>query len=153
MLRRTLSAIAAAAAFLALTGVADAQRLRIGTLDCRSPGSTSFIVGSVTRFRCTYIPISGPVEVYSGVIRRVGLDLGYTGATRLVWVVTAASRTGPRALAGIYAGVSAGVALGIGGGANVLVGGFNNSIALQPLSFQGERGVTLSLTVSGLELR
>jgi hypothetical protein len=153
MFRRTLSVLAAFAALLALTGVADAQRLRVGTLECRSPGSTSFIVGSVTQFRCTYFAANGPREFYTGVIRRVGLDLGYTGATRLVWVVTAASRPGPRALAGVYAGVSAGVALGLGGGANVLVGGFRNSITLQPLSFQGERGVNLSLTVSGLELR
>jgi len=41
------------------------------------------------------------------------------------------------ALAGEYVGVSAEIGLGLGAGANVLLGGSDRTIALQPLSLQG----------------
>jgi hypothetical protein len=55
-------------------------------------------------------------------------------------------------LSNTYAGVSGDAAIGIGLGANVLVGGSNRSIALQPLSVQAEAGLNLALGVAGLEL-
>jgi hypothetical protein len=42
--------------------------------------------------------------------------------------------------------------VGVGGGANVLVGGSNQTISLQPLSVQSQRGVNLALGVSAVEL-
>ncbi|HKH96957.1 MAG TPA: DUF992 domain-containing protein, partial [Beijerinckiaceae bacterium] len=39
-----------------------------------------------------------------------------------------------------------------GVGANVLVGGSNRSVALQPVSLQGQTGVNLALGVASLEL-
>jgi hypothetical protein len=56
------------------------------------------------------------------------------------------------ALAGAYAGVSGDVAIGLGLGANVLVGGSRRSIALQPLSVEGNVGVDVTLGVSRLRL-
>lgn len=57
-------------------------------------------------------------------------------------------------LAGTYEGVSGDVALGPGVGANVfLLGGSRRSIALQPLSVEGEAGVNLAVGVSRLRLR
>ena len=44
------------------------------------------------------------------------------------------------------------VSVGVGGGANVLVGGFNKTIALQPLSVQGQTGVNLAVGIAGLSL-
>jgi hypothetical protein len=41
----------------------------------------------------------------------------------------------------------------IGGGANVLVGGSNNSIALQPVSLQGQTGLNAAATVTSVQLR
>ena len=41
--------------------------------------------------------------------------------------------------------------MGVGAGANGLVGG-TNSFALQPLSVQGELGLNVIATVTGLEL-
>ena len=38
-------------------------------------------------------------------------------------------------------------------GANALVGGSNNSFALQPLSFEGQTGLNVAVGVVGLELR
>ena len=43
--------------------------------------------------------------------------------------------------------------LGVGVGGNVLVGGSNNSIALQPLSLQGQVGVNIAAGLESLELR
>ena len=70
------------------------------------------------------------------------------------WIVFAAtSRLGAGALAGGYIGASGGAAVGIGVGANGLVGGLNNSFALQPVSFEGQTGLNVVATVTGLELR
>src|SRR5262249_45892000 len=60
---------------------------------------------------------------------------------------------GPGALAGGYVGASAGAAIGVGVAANGLVGGLNNSFALQPLSFEGQTGLHAIATVTGLDLR
>jgi hypothetical protein len=62
-------------------------------------------------------------------------------------------RIGTGDLAGRYGGVTAGAAVGRGGSANALVGGSNNSFALQPLSFEGETGLNVAAGVAGLELR
>jgi hypothetical protein len=43
--------------------------------------------------------------------------------------------------------------VGAGLGANVLVGGSNRTVALQPLSVQGQAGLNLAVGVSELELR
>jgi len=72
----------------------------------------------------------------------------------MVWgVIARTGRYTPRALAGKYVGASGDIALGLGVGANVLVGGFHNSIALQPLSVEGSVGINLALGVAGLRLR
>jgi Protein of unknown function (DUF992) len=66
------------------------------------------------------------------------------------WLVLApTAQIGPGELAGSYGGVSAGAAVGVGAGANVLVGGSNRSFALQPVSIEGQTG----LSVAAFELR
>jgi hypothetical protein len=66
-------------------------------------------------------------------------------------IETPTPHVGPGSLAGGYGGVTAGAAVGVGAGANGLVGGAN-SFALQPLSVQGELGLNVIATVTGLEL-
>jgi hypothetical protein len=56
------------------------------------------------------------------------------------------------ALAGEYVGASGNVAVVVGGGANVLVGGSNRSIALQPLSVEGQTGINIAVGIAGLSL-
>ena len=52
---------------------------------------------------------------------------------------------------GTYVGASAEVSAGAGLGANVLVGG-GNSIALQPISIQGQEGLNVAAGIGSIQL-
>ena len=88
------------------------------------------------------------------MIRKFGIDIGATNQGVLAWDVLAPFR-GPRrgALAGQYVGADASVTVGAGVGANALVGGFNRSVTLQPLSLEVQSGLALAAGVASLELR
>jgi hypothetical protein len=71
----------------------------------------------------------------------------------MAWSVFAPSgRIARGALAGVYAGATAEATVGAGLGANVLLGGSDRSIALQPLSVQGQAGLNLAVGVADLIL-
>lgn len=149
-----LAAVAVAALFWSAAPATAQSRVAAGVLDCRSAGSTGFIVGSVRRFDCVFRPSVGRRQHYVGRITRIGIDLGFTERSRLVWTVFAPTRAvGPGQLEGGYAGISAGASIGVGLGANALVGGLNNSFALQPLSVEGQRGLNLAAGVASFDLR
>ena len=130
------------------------QRVQVGVLECRGGSSVGFIVGSVTKLGCV-LRIDGlPEDRYVATIRKVGVDLGITQETALAWGVFApVARLGPGDLAGTYAGAQGSAAVGVGAGGNVLVGGSDNSIALQPLSVQGQVGLIVAAGLESLELR
>ena len=95
-----------------------------------------------------------PEDRYVATIRKVGVDLGITQETALAWGVFALLRRfGPGDLSGNYAGAQGSASVGVGAGGNVLVGGSNNSIALQPLSLQGRVGLNVAAGLESLELR
>ncbi|MDU1693351.1 MAG: DUF992 domain-containing protein, partial [Bradyrhizobium sp.] len=72
----------------------------------------------------------------------------------LAWVVYApVARLGAGDLSGDYAGAQGSASVGVGLGGNVLIGGSANSIALQPLSVQGQVGLAVSAGLESLELR
>ena len=146
---------ALATALMACASAAVAQeRIQTGVLECR--GSTSsFIVGSVTDLNCTYMPTGGgPPESYMARMRRVGLDIGINQQVGLAWGVFAPSRgLGRGELTGSYVGGAASATVGVGVGANALIGGSSNTIALQPLSLQGQTGLSAAAGVADLELR
>lgn len=152
---RILSRVSAAAAALVFAGLcvpANAQHVNAGRLDCRGGPAQSFIVGSVTTLDCMFTGQGRPAH-YQAIIRRAGVDLAITNETRFTWLVLApALPVYPGTLAGWYGGVTAGVTLGVGGNLNVLVGGPNNTFALQPISAQGQTGLAVAATVTGLEL-
>lgn len=50
-------------------------------------------------------------------------------------------------------GASGSASFGLGLGANVLIGGSNRTISLQPLSVEGQVGVNLAVGVARLSLR
>jgi hypothetical protein len=103
---------------------------------------------------CRFAP-NGPYppEAYVGVMGTIGLDIGVTAGGVLAWGVLAPTAGPMRGkLAGTYVGASGAVGVGVGVGANLLFGGSNRSIALQPLSVEGSVGINLSLGVSSLTL-
>jgi hypothetical protein len=155
MIRR-LSVCLLAIAAVALSAVsASAQgQLRAGVLECYGRGGMTFVVGSVHEFDCTFRPDGGyPPESYRGVVRRVGLDLGFTDSASVGWIVLApTNRIGRGELSGTYVGAAANASVGIGVGANALVGGSNNTFALQPVSLQGQTGLNVAAGVAQLEL-
>jgi len=144
-------AVLGALALMVMAAPADA-RVRAGLLTCEVAPGVSFIVGSQKTMTCQYKSVRGWRETYRGRITRVGLDIGYTSGGKIAWVVYAPSRRGPGALAGSYGGTSAEATVGGGVGANVLIGGFQRSISLQPVSVGAQKGFDLAVAVSGLEL-
>jgi hypothetical protein len=126
----------------------------LGTLTCRSPQPTTYILASATGYSCVFRPAAGAPQLYEGTVYRLGAQAGTSSNTTLVWAVFAlTSHVAPGALAGGYGGASAGAALGIGARVNALVGGLPNAFALQPVSVEGENGINAVATVTGLQLR
>lgn len=130
------------------------QRVKIGVLECRGGASVGFVVGSVTNLGCVLRADGEPEDRYIATIRKVGLDLGITQESAIAWAVFAPiARLGPGDLSGNYAGAQGSASIGVGLGGNVLVGGSANSIALQPLSLQGQVGLNVAAGLESLELR
>jgi hypothetical protein len=158
-MRRPLSAFAAlaVAAAVGLPSASMAQgpnRTKVGTLTCDISGGIGMIIASKKGAVCMFTPAQpGPREVYTGSISKFGLDVGGTSGGEMVWSVFAPSNKHFGALAGNYAGASAEATVGAGLGANVLVGGSNRTVALQPLSVQGQTGLNLAVGVSELQLQ
>jgi hypothetical protein len=141
---------------LALAGPASAQaqRVKVGTLTCDISAGIGMIIGSQKQVQCLFTPAEpGAREVYVGVIRKFGLDLGATAGGEMVWSVFAPTTGRIAALAGNYVGGAAEATVGAGLGANVLVGGSDRTIALQPVSVQGQAGLNVAAGVAELELR
>lgn len=158
MRRSFVLAVTAVTMIAASISAAEAQqqmkRVQVGMLECRGAASIGFIVGSVTNLGCVLRINGRPDDRYVAVIQKVGLDLGITERTALAWNVFApVAQLGQGDLAGTYAGADASAALGLGVGGNVLVGGSNNSIALQPVSVEGQVGVSVAAGLESLELR
>jgi hypothetical protein len=129
--------------------------VEVGGLTCRSPGGVGYVIGSTLNFQCVFVPSGGgPAHHYLGVVRRIGVDLGVTQNVSLGWVVFAPTGViHPGDLAGNYGGVGGNASVGVGVGANALVGGSNNTFALQPVSAQAQAGLNVSAGLADLELR
>ena len=148
-----LSTVAAAA--LAASTPSFAETVQVGVLECAGGPSVGFLIASSAGLSCVFRPSTRRgAEGYVGSMNRLGLDVGYTAGTGLGWLVFAPSRNlAYGALAGHYGGVSANASVLVGGGANMLVGGLNNSITLQPFSVQGQTGLNVAAGIAGLELQ
>src|ERR1700758_4016213 len=155
-MRRLLALIGIVATLLASSADAQApmNRVRVGVLECRGGASIGFVVGSVTNLGCVLRVEGMPEDRYIATIRKVGVDLGITQESALAWGVYApVARLGPGDLSGSYAGAQGSAAVGVGVGGNWLIGGSNNPIALQPLSVQGQVGLSVAAGLESLELR
>lgn len=161
-MHKALSALAGLAVVAAMAvpspamaqGVHRTERTKVGTLTCDISGGIGLIIASKKDVTCVFTPsATGPREVYVGSITKFGLDIGATSGGEMVWAVNAPTTRRFGALAGHYSGASAEATVGAGVGANVLVGGSDRTVSLQPVSVQGQAGVNLAVGVAGLDLR
>jgi len=150
---RGLSLSLVATLLILSIGPANAQQIRAGVLTCDISAGLGLIIGSRKEVSCAFVPEgSGRQEDYGGVITKFGLDVGLIGGGVMVWTVFTRTVAGPGFLAGDYVGVSGEASVGAGLGANVLVGGSNRTVTLQPVSVQGQIGLNFAIGVAALHL-
>lgn len=153
---RSKIGIVLAVAGLTFAGAANAAPagVKVGELTCNVASGFGFIFGSSRDLHCTFRPSGRMREHYVGRINKWGVDIGYTEGGVLVWGVFApTSDMRPGALQGGYAGATASATIGVGLGANVLIGGLDKSIALQPLSIEGNKGLNVAAGIASISLR
>ena len=148
-------AVAVAATALLQSGPAAAQGgVRVGTLSCNVAAGWGFVFGSSKALHCTFAGPDHRVEHYAGTISKFGVDIGYTQGGVLVWAVFApTTNLAPGSLAGSFGGATASATVGVGAGANVLVGGSNRTISLQPVSIEGNTGLNVAAGIGAITLR
>jgi len=147
------TAIAVAVTMLMEPVDAQPRRVQLGTLTCSMSSSIGVIIGSQKNVNCVFRGQPGePDEAYTGTMTTVGLDIGVTTGGVIVWTVFADTSRFAGMLAGKYAGATAEVSVAAGLGANVLVGGSHHTVALQPLSLQGQVGLDIAAGVGELDL-
>lgn len=134
---------------------ADAESgVKIGVLTCHVQPGWGYILGSSKHVRCAYRPEAGGEDVYEGRISKFGVDIGYTSGAQIVWdVVAPTTNLGRGDLQGDYAGATASATVVAGAGAHALVGGFDQSFALQPVSVEGNSGLDVAAGVGEMSLR
>jgi uncharacterized protein DUF992 len=147
-------ALGLAAGSFILGTPAHAQGVRVGVLTCNVSSGFGFVFGSSRAVNCTFSPGPGArPEHYTGAINKFGVDIGYLQGGVIVWGVFApTANLGPCSLAGTYAGATGSATIGVGLGANVLVGGSANSIALQPVSIEGTTGLNVAAGIAEMSL-
>lgn len=145
---------AALALGTALAAPAQAAGVKVGVLTCHVASGWGFVFGSSKDIHCTYSPDTGTPERYRGSIDKFGVDIGYTQSGVIVWgVIAPTSSLRPGALQGGYGGATASATVGLGAGAHVLIGGFDKSITLQPLSVEGNTGLNVAAGIGAMSLK
>jgi hypothetical protein len=154
MFSKGFAAAVVGAAVLAAAVPANAQssRVQLGTLTCSVSAGIGLIVGSQRNVNCTFQPDGGPPEAYTGTMTKIGLDVGFTTGSAIIWGVWAGTNRYVGMLSGTYTGAQAEATVGAGIGANALIGGSGRSVALQPLSVQGQVGLNAAAGIGSLEL-
>ena len=132
---------------------AAAQQVRAGLLTCDVSAGIGLVITSQKELTCTFAPDGSGImrEDYDGTITKYGLDLGVIGGGVMVWAVfteTVADQASSPANMSAQREAS----LGPGVGANVLIGGSNRTVTLQPLSLSGQIGINIAIGVASLRL-
>lgn len=158
MSRKGFSAALLGAAAIALMVPQPMQaqpaRVQVGTLACSISAGIGLVVASQRNVSCNFQPDGGaPPEAYVGTMTIIGLDVGFTAGSQMVWGVLSGTNRYVGMLTGTYAGATAQATVGAGLGANALIGGSNNAVALQPLSVQGQVGLNAAAGAGALTLR
>lgn len=152
-----VSIVAVGASAYAAGGEAndEAGRIEVGMLQCDMTSNEGNIIVSEAEYACVFDPAEEgyATESYSAVISKFGLDLSKTDEETIAWAVLApAEKYADGVLEGEYAGVSADASVGAGVGVKALVGGLEDSIALQPLSVSTQEGIGVALGVENMTL-
>ncbi|WGS17457.1 MULTISPECIES: DUF992 domain-containing protein [unclassified Bradyrhizobium] len=133
-----------AAVFAAPMGIAVAQQVQAGTLECRGGPDTGFVLGSVTNLNCVLHVDSSPDSRYVAAIQNFEVFIGERDVA-LNWKVMApVPWLGIDDLVGTYTHA--------GDGSNVLVGGANATITLRPLTERNEASAPPA-NIENLEIR
>lgn len=151
---RAATILAATTGLLAFQPAAMAQSgPPAGRLNCKVGPGLGLIVTSQRPMECRFTPRRGPAQRYFGVVRNFGLDVGTIRRSTMVWRVYGPYARAPLgALNGRYVGATAGASAGVGVSGNLLIGGRNNGVTLQPLSLQSSRGINVAVGVTGFDL-
>jgi hypothetical protein len=153
-MKKTIAAVMLALPLMAGGAEAGDAGVKIGVLSCGIGSGIGYIIGSSKPIDCVFQPIGGGrIENYEGQIRKFGIDVGVTGQSVVAWAVFAPGKVKRGGLRGYYAGASAEATAIVGLGANVLVGGFRDTINLQPVSVQAQTGINVAAGITGLRLR
>ncbi|NLS08378.1 DUF992 domain-containing protein [Rhizobium sp. P32RR-XVIII] len=152
--RLIAAAVVAATATTFLAATPAAANVKVGSLGCDISAGFGVIIGSKRTLNCIFTPSSQgwPSERYTGTITKLGVDVGALAGGGLIWLVYAPTNRLDGALQGSYNGVAANATVGIGVGANVLIGGFEGSVALQPVSAEGTSGLNVAAGVANMIL-
>ena len=156
-MQRSLLALLGATALVAFATPSFAQApaksgVNAGSLQCRVSGGMGFVFGSSKDLDCLFVRPDGVGERYVGTINKYGVDIGFTKEASIVWLVFAPGAVAPGSLAGDYGGATASATVGAGVGANVLLGGSNKQITLQPVSVEGSTGLNVAAGIGAVDL-
>ena len=144
---------AAALTLLGGAALSDDAGVKVGLITCEQTDRTNLVIWSEASFLCTYQPVKGNQEIYTGKIEKIGLDLTVNKIETLGWTVIAPSDdVADGALAGTYVGAGADVAVGAGAGVHGLIGGSKETINLQPVALSGETGFGLAAGIERFKL-
>jgi len=132
---------------------AGSKGVNVGSLSCNVAGGVGFVFGSSKALNCIFMRSDGLGEHYEGEIKRFGIDIGYTKDAQIVWLVFAPGNISSGSLAGSYGGVAVQCTVGVGAGANILVGGSNRQISLQPVSVESSSGANVAGGVAEISLK
>ena len=124
-----------------------------GLLNCSVSSGWGLVLGSSRDMSCVYTPTSGPPQRYVGNIKKFGVDIGYLSGATIVWAVANPTwGVPPGSLSGDYMGATGSASVGVGVGANVLFGGFHQSVSLQPVSLEGNQGFDVAGGIADVTL-
>lgn len=144
--------VAASFAMASMAQAGDSGNAEIGMLECDVEGGIGLLLGSKKHMTCIFKRTDGEVEHYKGRVTKIGLDIGVTKDSHIMWAVLAPSGANDKgALAGHYDGVGAEVTVVGGVGANALISA-GNSFTLQPFSVQGQEGLNIAAGLEQIKL-
>src|SRR6516225_4863882 len=102
-----LIGVAAVAATATVPAEAQPRRVQVGSLACSISAGVGMIVASQRNVNCNFQPDNGPPEAYTGTMTIIGVDVGFTTGSAIVWGVFTDTNRFAGMLTGTYVGATA----------------------------------------------